>query len=125
MAKFYGKVGYFNDTAEQTVIEDDKEVGTGVWVDQITERDYYGDILKEARQWNPANEKTNDDITLNNRISIVADDFARANFLAMRYIIWDEVYWKVTSVELQRPRLILTLGGVYNGTKASPPEDPS
>jgi hypothetical protein len=125
MAKFYGKVGYFNNTVEQTVTEDEVEIGTGIWVDEILERGYYGDILKEARSWLPSSEHTNEDLTVSNRISIVADDFAYANFLAMRYIIWGGVYWKVTNVEIQRPRLILSLGGVYNGTKASPPEDPS
>lgn len=107
MAKFHGKVGYSHSV----------ETSTGVWTDEIYERDYFGDVIRESRQWtNPG--QVNDDLVINNRISIVADDFAYGNFSAMKYVIWNRVYWKVTSVETQRPRLILSLGGVYNGNKA-------
>lgn len=107
MAKFHGKIGYTTSV----------ESAPGVWIDQVTEREYFGDVLRETKQWQGAN-KVNDDLTINNRISISADDFAHENFSAMRYVIWTGVYWKVSSVEIQRPRLILSLGGVYNGVKA-------
>lgn len=107
MAKFHGKVGYSHSD----------ETALGVWTDTIIEREYFGDVIRESRQWtNPG--QVNDNLVVNNRISIVADDFASGNFSAMKYVIWDEVYWSVTSVEVQRPRLILSLGGVYNGNKA-------
>ena len=107
MAKFHGKVGY-----SQSV-----ETAPGVWVDQVTDRDYYGDVIRESKQFT-GSDKVNDDLVLNNRVSIVADDFANTNFSAMRYIVWHGVYWKISSIEVQRPRLILSLGGVYNGPKA-------
>ncbi len=107
MAKFHGKIGY-----AQAV-----ETAPGVWTDQISEREYYGDVIRESKQWSNSGQ-LNDNLVINNRISIVADDFANSNFSAMRYVIWTGVYWKIQSNEIQRPRLILTIGGVYNGPKA-------
>ena len=78
-----------------------------------TERDYRGDVLRNTRKWENG-EHLNDDLNVNNQISIVADAYANENFFAMRYISWMGAYWKITNVEVQRPRLILTIGGVYN-----------
>lgn len=107
MAKFHGKIGYTTSV----------ETAPGVWTDQVSEREYYGDVIRESKQWTTSGQ-VNDNLVVNNRISLIADDFANANFSAMRYVVWNGVYWKVSSIELQRPRLILTLGGVYNGPKA-------
>lgn len=107
MARFHGKVGYTESI----------ETAPGVWTDEVSEREYYGDVIRESRQWSGTSQ-VNDNLVVNNRISIVADAFAYENFSAMKYVIWSGVYWKVSSVEIQRPRLILTLGGVYNGVKA-------
>lgn len=104
MAKFYGVIGY----------ADTVETAPGVWTEQITERNYAGDVIKNTRRWQ-SGENLNDDLTLNNTISVVADPFAYQNFYAMRYIKWMGASWKITNVEVQRPRLILTIGGVYNG----------
>lgn len=128
MAKFYGKIGYTESKEKINLIpaedpeEEPTEEKTGIWIDEITERDYAGDIIRATKQWSPSNDKTNDDLTLSNRISIVADDFANQNFSAMRYAVLDGVYWTITSVEIQRPRLILTLGGVYHGETYVAPE---
>lgn len=112
MAKFSGLIGY---------VEQNVETAPGVWVEQLTDRIYYGDVLRESRQWREA-DKLNDNLTINNRISIVADDFAYSNFSSMKYVVWNGVYWEVKDVEIQRPRLILSLGGVYNGPKNTAPE---
>ena len=104
MGKWFGKIGY-------AVTE---ETTPGVWVEQITERNYYGDIIRNTRRLQTS-DKLNDDINVSNEISIVADPFARENFYAMRYIEFMGTRWKVSSVEVQYPRLILSLGGVYNG----------
>lgn len=106
MAKFHGLVGYV-----ETI-----QTKPGVWTDAVREREYYGDVIRESRQW-VQSQQVNENLQIANRISIVADDFAWENFSAMRYVVWLGVSWKVTSVEVQRPRLILTLGGKYNGTK--------
>lgn len=104
MPKFFGKVG-FGIT---------QETSPGVWVDKITERDYRGDVTKMVRRLE-GSEYLNDNLTVSNTISILADAFANENFFAIRYIQWGGARWKVSSVEVQRPRLILTLGEVYNG----------
>ena len=105
MGKFYGQVGY----AETT------ETAPGVWTPGITERNYSGDIIRNTGKWQKG-ENLNDDITISNVISIVADPFAYQNFHLMRYIKWMGTSWKITNIDVQRPRLILTIGGIYNGS---------
>ena len=104
MAKFYGSIGY-----AETV-----ETKPGVWVEQITERKYYGDITRNARRLQTSGQ-LNDDINVSNEISIVADPFANQNFHLMRYVEFMGAKWKISNVEVQYPRLILTIGGLYNG----------
>lgn len=103
MAKWAGKVLYVET----------KETVPGVWVEQPTERFYYGDILTQNRRLESSGN-LNDDINVSNRISIVADPYAYDHFHNMRSIEFEGARWKITSVEVQRPRLILTLGGVAN-----------
>lgn len=103
MGKFYGEIGY-----AETV-----ETSPGVWQEQITTRLYYGDAIKITSKMQDG-ENLNDNLVLNNRLSIVADPFAYEKFHAMRYIEWMGVKWRITSVEVQRPRIILNVGGVYN-----------
>ena len=112
MAKFSGLIGY---------VDGNEQTAPGVWEPKIVEKRYYGDILRQTKQWRET-ERLNDDLTVANRISIVADDYANSNFSSMKYVIWDGVYWEVNNVEIQRPRLILSLGGVYNGPKNTAPE---
>ena len=104
MSKFYGPIGYITQ----------QEISPGIWDDVVVERSYRGDILQNIRKWE-ANEHKNDDLVITNRISIIADPFAYDNFSTIRYVSWMGVRWKVNSIEIQRPRLILTLGEVYNG----------
>ena len=107
MAKFYGVIGY-----AETV-----ETKPGVWQEQITERPYFGDVLQNSRRLQ-GGDQVNDNIDISNRISIVADPYANQNFHAMRYIQFMGAEWKITNVEVQHPRLILTVGGLYNGEQA-------
>lgn len=80
----------------------------------IVERAYVGDILRNTRRLQ-SGESVNDDLSVNNMISIVADPYANENFFAIRYVQWMGTLWKVTEVEVQSPRLLLRLGGKYNG----------
>lgn len=112
MAKFFGKVG-FSVT---------KETSPGVWSEEVEEFDYYGDVTRNSRRWENS-ETLNDNLTFNNTVSIVADEYAYRNFSAIRYIKWMGASWKVTTVEVARPRLILTFGGVYNGPETGTPDD--
>lgn len=107
MARFFGTVGY-----AETV-----ETKPGVWEEQITERQYTGDVLHNSRKW-VGSEYLNDNLEVSNRISIVADPFAYQNFQSIRFVEWMGTRWKVPTVEVERPRLILSIGGVYNGDKA-------
>lgn len=105
--RYFGKVGF-----EITVTREDDPT---VDIEAPVERPYYGDVLSANRRLESSSNGVNDNLTISNRISIVADAFAEQNFFAIRYAEWNGCKWKVTSVEVQRPRLILTLGGVYNG----------
>lgn len=104
MAKWFGKVGY----------ADTVETAPGVFTDQIIEREYYGDVIRNNRKLQSA-DKLNDDINIGNEISIISDPYANNNFYSMRYVEFMGTKWKVTNVDVQYPRLILSLGGVYNG----------
>jgi len=104
MAKFFGKIGY-GETEETT---------PGVWTDTIVIKEYYGDVLKNTRKLSEG-ENLNKDLSVANSISIVADAYANEHFFAIRYVEWAGALWTVDSVEVQSPRLLLRLGGVYNG----------
>ena len=103
MPKFYGKIGF----AESV------ETAPGVWEEPIVERNYYGEIVRNTRKLVTSNH-LNDDISVNNEISIIADPYANQNFHSIRYVEFIGTAWEVNSVEVQYPRLILSLGGVYN-----------
>lgn len=109
MAKFYGAVGYAIPAVE---------TAPGVFEEGIVEKSYYGDVVRNTRQLETG-EKVNNDLSVNNSISIVADAYANEHFFAIRYIRWAGALWTVTDVEVQSPRLLLRLGGVYNGPTAS------
>ena len=104
MAKFYGSIGF-----AETV-----ETKPGVHEEQIVVRNYYGDLIRNTRRLQSA-DQLNDNIDIANEISIVADPYANDHFYAMRYVEFQGAKWKVTSVNVQPPRLVLTVGGVFNG----------
>lgn len=104
MARFYGAVGYITETEE----------GTDIIVNKPTERMYKGELMRNSHRLENG-LGLNDNITINNQISILADPYANNNMHAIRYVRWRGTAWKITSVESQPPRLNLTLGGVYNG----------
>ena len=104
MPKFYGNIGYAIS----------KETAPGVWVEDIVEHKYSGDIYRNTRKLQSGNQ-VNDSIDISNEISILSDPFANENFHSMRYVTYMGAKWKVSSVEVRYPRLILTVGGLYNG----------
>lgn len=104
MAKWFGKIGY-----AETV-----ESKPGVWKEQITEREYFGDLLRNSRRLQ-SSSSLNDNVIISNEISILADQFAYQNFHSMRYAEFMGTKWKISNIEVQYPRLLLTLGDVYNG----------
>lgn len=102
--KYFGKIGY--GVTEET--------RPGVHKPRIVEREYYGDIVRNSRRLE-SGSKVNDDLNISINLSIVADPFAYQNFHQIKYAEYMGAKWKATSVEPQYPRLIITLGGVYNG----------
>jgi hypothetical protein len=105
MAKFYGKIGF---SAGNT------EVSPGVWEDTVEERFYKGEVTRNSLSFREA-DKVNNDFSVNNSISIIADTYANQNISAMRYVVWMGTHWVISGVDVVSPRLILRLGGVYNG----------
>lgn len=103
MAKFCGVIGF----------AETKETKPGVWTEQITEHAYFGDMNRNTRRLQSSGN-LNDNIVIANELSIVADPYANENFHAMRYVEFMGTKWKISSVEVQYPRLILTLGDGYN-----------
>lgn len=95
----------------------------GVSKEVVVEYDYYGDVLKNNRQLENGST-VNPEINVRNSISVLADEYANEHFHAIRYVRWAGTLWLVTDVEVRSPRLILTLGGVYNGPTPEPPDTP-
>ena len=106
MAKFHGEIGF----AESV------EKADGVWEDVITKRNYYGDVIRNTRSIR-VGDSVNNDLSVGNSISIVADAYANEHFFAICYIMWAGTRWTVSDITVQSPRLLLMLGGVYNGPK--------
>lgn len=103
--RFYGAVGFGATT----------DNGHGVWEDVITEKNYRGDVIRNARRTDESTPQVNANLLAANTISLVADAYATENFFNIRYITWMGARWTVASIEVQRPRLLCRLGGVYNG----------
>ena len=103
MAKFCGVIGYAVT----------KETEPGIWEEQIVEVEYFGDVIRNSRRFS-GSAKVNDDINISNQISIIADPFANNNFHAMKYVVFMGAKWKISEVTVQDPRLVLTIGGLYN-----------
>lgn len=103
MPKYYGKIGYV-ETVETT---------PGVWEEQIHEHEYFGDLIRNSRKLQNG-DRVVSDFTISNQISIIADPYAYDHFSSMRYATVMGAKWTITDVEVQYPRLILSLGGIYN-----------
>jgi hypothetical protein len=104
--RYFGKVGFGKD------VEDPPD--SGKWRKLLTERSYSGEVIASTVRTGPG-DVVGAEISLDHRIAIVADPFAIENPNTIVYVGWDGALWTVTSVEIRRPRLILSLGGVYHG----------
>lgn len=104
MAKFYGSIGYVEL----------RETKPGKWTGVPAERKYSGDLNRITKRYQ-SNSNLNNDISMSAEISIVADPDLYAHKHNIRYVKLDGIAWEVSSIEPQYPRLILNLGGVYNG----------
>lgn len=102
--KFYGTIGFSYE----------EETAPGVWQEVTEEHQVFGDVLANSRSWE-ITQDVNDDLRVTNRLSVVASRFIYEHMGAMRYVLWNGTKWNIRSAEIQRPRVILTLGGVYHG----------
>lgn len=102
MARWFGQIG-FAETVESK---------PGVWTEQLTEREYFGDLYRNSRRLQTAG--VNDNLNISNELSIISDPYANENFHSIRYAKFMGTKWKITNIEVQYPRLLMTLGGVYN-----------
>ena len=103
MAKWFGVIGY----------AETNKTNPGVWEEKITEREYFGDVIRNTRRLQTS-DKVNDDVNIANEISIVADPYAYENFHSMRYVSFMGSKWKISNIQVDYPRLTLTIGGLYN-----------
>lgn len=104
MSKFRGMVGFVKFEEK-----DNK------WNEKTIEYPYYGEIIKNARKLQAVNDQINNNVVIANDISIIANPYARENFQYIRYVVFMGTKWKVENVTVQYPRLLLSLGGIYNG----------
>lgn len=102
--KYSGKIGFV-----ETV-----ETSPGIWEDVETEKQCYGDVLQAGKRPEPSQDTTNMNLKVNNRISIVMNPFIQTHFHSIRYLHWQGSTWEITSTEVQYPRLILSLGGLWH-----------
>ena len=107
MAKYYGAVGFKSTT----------ETSPGIWEELIIEKKYYGDVTRNVLK-NSGDNTVNGEINISNELSIVSDGYALENFYSMIYAEFMGAKWKITNIEVRYPRLILTIGGLYNGKQA-------
>lgn len=107
MALFYGPIGFVE------TVEDPE--GSGVWVEKPIERNYRGEVSRFGKRWDSGSQQVNPNLTITNTISIVADPYISNHTYALRYIKWLGGYWEISSVDVEHPRLVLSIGGVYNG----------
>ena len=107
--KFVGKIGFYIK---------DREIKPGLFEPGIIEKPYTGDVSRDNRHWNESSESLNSKYRVNNEISILSDLYARQNWQSIRYVLWNGVYWSVSSVSLGYPRVTIVLGGVYDGETA-------
>ena len=103
MAKWYGNIG-FSETVE---------VEPGIHDQRYTDRKYYGELVRNTSKFQTSGG-VNDNVNVYTELSIVSDPYANANFLRMRYVEMYGAKWKINNVEVKYPRLILSIGGVYN-----------
>ena len=109
MAKFFGHVGFGSQEVE---------ISPGVYDYKIVERPYFGEVVRDAMKVVGGQTILSESKTTNS-FRIMADGYASENFFDMQYVRWMGRYWEITQVELQqRPRMIIRIGGVWNGPTA-------
>ena len=114
MAKYSGMLGYVMPA---------KEDPPGIWKPSaVVEKLGRGDLIRQTIT-NEDVSGLSDGININNQISIIMDPFVNKNLESLKYVILYGTRWEIKSMTINRPRVILTLGGVYNGEYPSTDHD--
>lgn len=103
--KYSGNIGFWID---------DVEIRPGVFKSEMVEKPYTGDIIKSYQHWTGA-EHINQNLTLNNKISIIADLYLNQHISSIKYVTYMGTKWRVSSLEINYPRVVIEMGEVYNG----------
>ena len=105
--KFSGKIGFWIK---------DVEIKPGVFKPQIVEKKYTGDVLRNVRRFQSVENQQNENLVVNKKLSIISDLYLQQNWGSIKYVSWNDVNWRISSVDVGSfPRIVLELGGVYNG----------
>lgn len=100
--------------------EGNEQTKPGIFRPIIVEKTYRGEVLRNYRGYQKAESQQNENLFLNNRISVISDLYLRSHWPSILYVLWDGVKWKVKSVDLSNyPRAILEIGGIYHGPETS------
>lgn len=109
--KFSGIIGFWKK---------DIEIKPGVYKPGTIEKSYVGDVLANTRRFQSVENQQNDNLRITNRLSIISDLYMQKNWSSIKYVVWNDVNWSVSSIDVsQYPRVILELGGVYNGKRST------
>lgn len=101
--KFRGKLGF----------ADHIETEPSIFEETYIERAYRGDVFKRVVKTH-SNDTINNNVSLNVRISIVADHYALTHSGSVVYAEYMGQKWTVEDIDVQPPRLIFNLGSLYH-----------
>ena len=104
MSKFWGPIG-INRGPVQTA--------PGILEVVIEELEVSGEMRQLQLRWPQA--RMQEGLSANHVLSIVTPEDSDIDFTEVVYIVWQSRKWSVTSIQYKRPRVELTLGGLYNG----------
>lgn len=103
--KYVGNIGFLSSNTEVT---------GGIATQPIISKRYFGEIITTSSRLQ-TQDKINPDVTINNSIAILLDGYLNNNLSNIVYVEFLNKKWSVSSIELRHPRVILSLGGLYNG----------
>jgi hypothetical protein len=89
------------------------EVEPGIFEDVIEEVAITGSIYRRPARW-AIGETAQDTLQMNQVISVVAPENIQNSLDGIVYATYQGRRWAVRSIEYNRPRLELSLGGTYN-----------
>lgn len=103
--KFSGKAGFRID---------DVETEHGVYEPIVVVKAIKGSVVINHYQHQNSDKSTIDNVRITNQLSIVANQFLNEHISNLMYIEFQGVKWKVESFDIRPPRVVVSLGGVYN-----------